>query len=484
MRTAEGIAAPNPRRSGARRFRRTLLATGGDLLPLFDFTVLLLAGFLSLGVFREANDAPAATALNRLIWIAAVVAPFVLYDRKFSEYVGVGNGDPRLIRFFCRFLVLVGMIWAISFASDWLIIVQLERLAFWLSSALLLMLVGRVGLAGYLRKLEMDPAHLDVVAVVGVGRLSDKLIPVLKRNAVLFGVFDDACSDFDGFVQKPETSIAGLIAHAEASKLDRIVLAMSATDETKVQGMIDRLRPLGVPIELCPQTLDLGSPFPVRADIGDGIAVTLLADRPIRRWNASFKNAQDSLLSIVIIVAILPLLIGIAVAIKLDSPGPILFRQRRHGMDNREFDIYKFRTMHCLPDLFGNTLAQTVRGDGRITGIGRFLRKFSLDELPQLLNVIEGTMSLVGPRPHAVNMRTEAKLGLEITRVYRHRHRVRPGITGWAQVNGFRGATHTVDQLHRRVELDLFYIENWSPLLDLKILCLTIREVLRARNAY
>jgi exopolysaccharide biosynthesis polyprenyl glycosylphosphotransferase len=223
---------------------------------------------------------------------------------------------------------------------------------------------------------------------------------------------------------------------------------------------------------------------PAVARVGDWLPVTVLTDRPIQRWSAVFKSGSDFVLASLILLLLLPLLGAIALAIRLDSPGPILFTQRRHGLNNSEFDIYKFRTMRAAPAAAAAALQQTVRGDSRITRVGRFLRKWSLDELPQVFNVLQGTMALVGPRPHAVNMRTEQRLGHEITDTYPHRHRVKPGITGWSQINGARGATHTVAQLQRRVELDLFYVDHWSPLLDLKILTLTFREVLRATNAY
>lgn len=226
--------------------------------------------------------------------------------------------------------------------------------------------------------------------------------------------------------------------------------------------------------------------LPAVGQVGDTLPVMVLADRPIRRWSAVLKASADRALAAMLALLLLPLLAGIALAIRLDSPGPVLFTQRRHGFNNAEFDIYKFRTMHIATAAAGASAAlqQTVRGDARVTRVGRFLRKWSLDELPQVFNVLGGTMSLVGPRPHAVNMRTEQRLGHEITDAYPHRHRVLPGITGWAQINGARGATDTVEQLHRRVTLDLHYVENWSPLLDARILVLTFREVLRATNAF
>jgi lipopolysaccharide/colanic/teichoic acid biosynthesis glycosyltransferase len=218
--------------------------------------------------------------------------------------------------------------------------------------------------------------------------------------------------------------------------------------------------------------------------VGGGVPVRVLADRPINQWGAVIKWAEDYLLAAVLTVLLLPMLALIAAAVGLSGPGPIIFKQRRHALDNRDIDIYKFRTMHWNPFAGAETLRQTSRQDARVTRVGRFLRSSSLDELPQLFNVLKGDMSLVGPRPHAVNMRTEDRLGCEITDSYAHRHRVKPGITGWAQVNGARGATDTTAQLRRRVELDLYYIDHWSLLFDLSILLLTCRAVVRATRAY
>jgi lipopolysaccharide/colanic/teichoic acid biosynthesis glycosyltransferase len=228
------------------------------------------------------------------------------------------------------------------------------------------------------------------------------------------------------------------------------------------------------------------APAPVQAVayLGGAVAISVLAVRPICRWNAVFKKAEDLLIGGVATLLLLPVLAIIALAIKFNSPGPVLFRQRRHALNNREFEILKFRTMHWTALPATTALQQTSRNDERVTEVGRFLRASSLDELPQLYNVIRGQMSLVGPRPHAVDMRTEGWLGTEITERYPHRHRIKPGITGWSQVNGARGATHCTAQLKQRVDLDLYYIENWSLLLDLKILALTVGEVFKPTNAY
>lgn len=363
------------------------MAKAGDLLPLVDFAALLAAGYCSLVLSGLAGAPPNAwTELHRLTWVAAAIAPFILYDRDFAPRAITGAGAALARGFASRFAAFLAVVGTIAFAGRWLDGAPAGWLASWLACALLFTASTRVLLTRVLRHV----ARGDVPAV----------------------------------------------------------------------------------------------PLPAVDQVADGLPVTLLADRPIRRWSAVLKSGGDLLLACAITIALLPVLACIALAIRVDSPGPILFRQRRHGLNNGEFDIYKFRTMHCAPAPDGAALRQTVRGDSRVTRVGRFLRKWSLDELPQVFNVLGGSMALVGPRPHAVNMRTEERLGHEITDTYPHRHRVRPGITGWSQVNGARGATDTVEQLQRRVRLDLYYIEHWSPLLDLKILTLTFREVLRATNAY
>lgn len=210
-----------------------------------------------------------------------------------------------------------------------------------------------------------------------------------------------------------------------------------------------------------------------------------LAAPPISDHQRAQKRMLDIVISGLVLLLAMPGLMVIALLIRLDTPGPILFRQRRHGHRSGEFEIYKFRTMRVAPVASAEAgLQQTRRNDDRVTRVGRVLRKYSLDELPQLLNVLEGTMSLVGPRPHAVNMRTEDRLGEQIIDDYLMRHRLLPGITGLSQVRGLRGATDTMDQLRRRVELDLDYIEHWSVLLDLKILLLTFGAVMKATHAY
>ena len=195
------------------------------------------------------------------------------------------------------------------------------------------------------------------------------------------------------------------------------------------------------------------------------------------------KEIEDRTLAALALIFIAPLLITIAALIKLDSPGPILFRQKRYGFNDRLIEVLKFRTMHHdASDLNAEQL--TRRNDPRVTRVGAFLRRTSLDELPQLFNVLRGDMSIVGPRPHALRAKAAGVLYPEAVRNYSARHRVKPGITGWAQVNGWRGETETLEQIAKRVEHDLFYIENWSIALDVKIILRTMIGGFTGRYAY
>jgi exopolysaccharide biosynthesis polyprenyl glycosylphosphotransferase len=214
-----------------------------------------------------------------------------------------------------------------------------------------------------------------------------------------------------------------------------------------------------------------------------GVPVLEIIDRPLKSWRGAAKFLEDKLLGSLLLVLVSPLMVLIAIFIKLDSRGPVFFAQKRFGFNNQVIEVLKFRTMRVdCADPSG--AKRTVRNDPRVTRLGRILRLLSFDELPQLINVIRGEMSLIGPRPHAIAMRTGDHLYCDAVEQYLHRHRVKPGITGWAQVNGLRGEVDTLEKARARVAHDLYYIEHWSPLFDLKIFFKTIRLLIARENAY
>jgi Undecaprenyl-phosphate glucose phosphotransferase len=471
-----------------------MAARTGELLPLWDFLAVLLSGLLSRlapeGGQSLSSLPVVAGSTMPLLWIAALVIPFLLYSSGFYEHARRGRLDALLSGYLWRMLAALLVLATLAYAGHWFQQLPRSRLALWLFGTVALTTSMRLLLVLQLQRLQQRGALSETLAVIGAGARTTRLIERLGSSIRLYGVFDDHPPRNRGS-KRPQVcdgDIDTLIARAMLTKPDRLLIVLPATDAQALSALLERLRPLGIAIDLCPRHLDARLPAEIRGNDplsrSASLPLRLLSDRPIRQWDAISKRSFDLVVGSLITLMLMPLLAMIALSIRLDSPGPVLFLQRRHGFNNSEFDIRKFRTMYDAGDGSQSPLQQTVRNDPRITRVGRFLRKWSLDELPQLLNVLRGEMSLVGPRPHALDMRTEERLGHDISDAYAHRHRVRPGITGWAQVNGARGATHTAQQLNRRIELDLYYIERWSLLLDLRILLRTFREVLRATNAY
>lgn len=459
-----------------------------DLLPPFDLVCVFLAAAISSAMYtRGFVDADASELFARASIVVAVLATFILYDRHFGTRVSRGNTRDFIRPFAKRFAAFAAVALLLGVATQTIDRFPPGCLALWLVASLLLTLLSRALVGKALRMLQRRGTDTASVAIVGAGPLADQLIVELRQqrpNAFeLLGVFDDRHARAEHLRTAPVGDLSCLIEIGKSRRIDWILLALPSLAEHRLIAIVQRLDTLSVPIGLASQHV---AALPQRGvDFAAGsVPVILLADRPIKRWDALIKAVEDFVLGAIFAVALLPLFAIIALAIKLDSPGPVIFTQPRHAQNNREFRIFKFRTMRWTSPGDAAHFQQTTRQDARVTRIGRFLRASSLDELPQLFNVLLGQMSLVGPRPHAVDMRTEDQLGVDITERYEHRHRVKPGMTGWSQVNGARGATETKAQLKRRVELDLQYIDNWSLLLDLKILAMTARQLLKHTDAY
>jgi Undecaprenyl-phosphate glucose phosphotransferase len=273
--------------------------------------------------------------------------------------------------------------------------------------------------------------------------------------------------------------LADLVRAARgANKISEVHLAMDWNRWSDMKQVLAELRVLPLPVRLIADATAHEILQHPQRSLGGVVSVELQRP-PLTAGERAAKRAFDIAAATVGLLAIAPLLLAIAFAVSIESPGPVLFRQRRGGFNGRAFTILKFRTMRVMED--GPTIIQATSNDHRLTRIGRWLRRFSVDELPQLINVLRGDMSLVGPRPHA--LAHDRQYGRLISN-YPYRHHVRPGITGWAQVNGFRGETPTVDKMKQRVELDLWYATNWSFWLDLRILFWTVPEISRTRNAF
>ncbi|HEY3488101.1 MAG TPA: undecaprenyl-phosphate glucose phosphotransferase [Gammaproteobacteria bacterium] len=254
---------------------------------------------------------------------------------------------------------------------------------------------------------------------------------------------------------------------------------MPFSEEKRLESVLHELRHATVDIRYVPDIFGFRLLNHSIVDIA-GLPVLNLSVTPMDGLNRCIKWLEDWVGASIILLLISPLLLIIAIGIKLSSPGPILFKQLRHGWDGRPIRVYKFRTMVCHTEDEG-VITQASPNDKRVTKFGAFLRRTSLDELPQFFNVLQGRMSIVGPRPHAIEHNHEY---MEQIDGYMLRHKVKPGITGWAQINGYRGETKTLEEMKKRVEYDLFYIENWSLWFDVRIICLTFLKGFIHRNAY
>lgn len=275
-------------------------------------------------------------------------------------------------------------------------------------------------------------------------------------------------------------TLLGLI---RANEVDQVFIALPTTATKRLTEIMEALGNTPVRVSLVLDPLGFKVPNNTLKYIGSSPTLQIF-DRPLTGWPQFLKHIEDKTIAALILTFIFPLLICIAAAIKLDSSGSILFRQKRYGFNDNFIHIYKFRTMYADSSEATKTFRQAMKNDSRVTRVGRFLRKSSLDELPQFFNVLSGDMSIVGPRPHAVSHRFQEQELAEIVDRYAARHRVKPGITGWAQVNGWRGETDTIEKLQKRIEHDLYYIDNWSIWFDLFIIWKTILIVFKDKNAY
>ncbi|WP_444930057.1 undecaprenyl-phosphate glucose phosphotransferase [Microbulbifer sp. SSSA002] len=273
-------------------------------------------------------------------------------------------------------------------------------------------------------------------------------------------------------------SVNDAVSEAKLGKLEYIYIALSMKDEDQIQNILRLFSDTTATVYILPN-LFVQSFLHSRWHQVGGSSILSIYDTPIEGINSWIKRSEDLLLGSILLILFSPLMVLIGLAIKATSNGPIIFKQLRYGLDGRPIRVWKFRTMSTLEN--GAHVVQARKNDPRVTAIGRFLRKTSLDELPQLINVIQGKMSIVGPRPHAVAHNEHFR---KLIDGYMLRHKVKPGITGWAQINGFRGETDTTDKLRARIECDLHYINHWSIWLDIRVLLLTLPTVITAKNAY
>ena len=363
--------------------------------------------------------------------------------------------------------------------------------AVWLAMSFTLLLDVRYFARVVLARLTREGAFDTHVAVYGSGLVARRVEEHLSNPSLgirYAGLFDDRTDASRSDASRSEVSvpqISGrleeLVRMARLGEIDRIIIALPQSADARTQQIARHLEHLPVSLHIVTHIAsDLVEAGPAHRVSSVGpVGLIDVKSKPLADWSRVVKAFEDYVLGAILLVVLLPVFALIALAIKLDSKGPVLFHQRRRGLNHRVFEVLKFRTMHVLED--GADLKQVTRDDPRVTRVGRALRWLGLDELPQLVNVLRGEMSIVGPRPHA--LAHDDHFGDTVER-YANRHQVKPGITGLAQIAGYRGETETKEKIERRLALDLEYVNMWSLWLDLRILALTVFRGVCSKNAY
>jgi putative colanic acid biosysnthesis UDP-glucose lipid carrier transferase len=334
------------------------------------------------------------------------------------------------------------------------------------------------------RHLASLPQNRRTAVVVGAGPLGVKVAHALleaKDQGIDFvGYFDDRADDRLDPAAIPERagSLKDAAPYIHTHGVREVYITLPLGSQPRIVELLEQVQGTTASVFFVPDVFGI-SIIQGRLQDLNGVPVVGICETPFTGTNELIKRISDIVLSSIILVLISPILLAVAIGVKLSSPGPAIFRQKRNGLDGEEIIVYKFRSMRAMDN--GPVVKQATKDDPRITRFGAFLRRTSLDELPQFINVLQGRMSIVGPRPHAV---AHNELYRQLIKAYMVRHKVKPGITGWAQVNGQRGETDTIDKMQARVEYDLEYLRNWSLGLDLQIIARTVKLVFFDRNAY
>ncbi len=361
--------------------------------------------------------------------------------------------------------------------------------ATWYGLGFVVLVAYRVCVAAVVRHWNRNGQLSRRAVLVGGGAPAEELLRAIRRSkdndVRVVGIFDDRDDERSprmvANVPKLGT-IEQLVPFVRRTRVDLVLVTFPQSAENRLLQVLRRLWILPVDIRISAHNQRLRFRPRAYSYIGN-VPFLDVFDKPLTDWGAVLKAAEDKVLAAIALMVLAPAMLAIALAIKLNSKGPVLFRQKRYGFNNELIEVLKFRSMYA--DMTDRNASRLVtKGDPRVTRVGAFIRKTSLDELPQLINVLKGDLSLVGPRPHATLAKAEDKLYDDVVEEYFARHKVKPGITGWAQINGWRGETDTAEKIQRRVEHDLYYIENWSFFMDLYILMRTPFALLNTENAY
>jgi Undecaprenyl-phosphate glucose phosphotransferase len=488
-------ATPRPLSAAAQKIAAEPLATAyspivlAGTVRLIEFGLVMLVG---LGVYLAY-----VVPLNGFEWhypltivAIATIATLAFQAADVYQVQAFRGYEKQYFRLASAWSVVFLIVIGVSFfakAGD-----QFSRI--WLASFYLLGLVVLIlfrralflTVRRWTREGRLDRRAVVVGADEKGAALINSLMAQRDTDIRIVGAFDDRGDDRSSSAVSglPKLgAVEDLVEFARRTRIDLVIFSLPISAETRILQMLKKLWVLPVDIRLAAHTAKLRFRPRAYSYLGN-IPVVDVFDKPITDWDVVMKWLFDRIIGTAILIAVSPIMLITAIAIKLDSRGPVLFKQKRYGFNNELIEVYKFRSMYV--DQCDATASKLVqKEDPRVTRVGRFIRKTSIDELPQLFNVVfKGNLSLVGPRPHAVHAKAENRVYDEAVDGYFARHRVKPGITGWAQINGWRGETDTQEKIQRRVEHDLYYIENWSVLFDLYILAKTPFALAKTENAY
>jgi Undecaprenyl-phosphate glucose phosphotransferase len=456
---------------------------------MVEFALIVLVGltvFAAYGLASEGTVALYAAAS----FVIALLAMLAFQAADIYQVQAFRGHEKQYMRLASAWSVVFLVVIGVSFFAKVGEMYSRVWLGSFYFSGLAALVVSRRLLFLLVRKWTREGRLTRRTVIVGGGDYGAHVIDELRRQedsgVKVIGLFDDRGDDRSSAECAGERklgTVGDLVEFGRHTRVDLVIFSMPISAEGRILEMLKKLWVMPVDIRLAAHANKLRLRPRSYSYIGK-VPVLDVIDRPIADWDVVMKWLFDKIIGGAMLLLALPLMALIAIAIKIESRGPVLFKQKRYGFNNDLIEVFKFRSMYAdATDAGANRLV--TKDDPRVTRVGRFIRKASLDELPQLFNVvIKGNLSLVGPRPHAVNAKAQARLYDEAVDGYFARHRVKPGITGWAQINGWRGETDTDEKIQRRVEHDLYYIENWSVLFDLYIVARTPFALLKTENAY
>ncbi len=442
----------------------------------------LIAAFLEPGLivltFLVVNGHFDEPVLRPTLTLCLLVFALTFPGRnRFSDHPA-----SALVDVLSSWLVLLGILLLCGYATNSLHYFEDEVLLWWA----VITPIAQIAAIETGRRIQQwrarDPSARRTAVVVGAGPLGHKVARALRdsQGVICLGYFDDRAPER----LHPEAGAAILGTLPQLSEFVRdkgvreVYITLPLGSQPRIVELLEQVQGTTASLFFVPDVFGISIIQGRLQDIS-GVPVVGICETPFTGTNQLIKRVSDIVLATLILILISPILLAIAIGVKLSSPGPVIFKQKRNGLDGEEIVVYKFRSMRALDN--GAVVKQATKGDPRITRFGAFIRRTSLDELPQFINVLQGRMSIVGPRPHAVAHNEEYR---KLIKAYMVRHKVKPGITGWAQVNGLRGETDTIDKMVARVEYDLEYLRNWSLALDLQIILRTVRLVVFDRHAY